>query len=269
MYGHVVCNKPELKFKEYDIYHSYYCGLCRGMKEETGLLSSFSLSFDMTFLSLLLNSLYEPETTTEKRRCICHMCHSHLESADEYTPYVALMSTLLSYYKCVDDFKDDKNILKFICSLYLNPKASKTEKLYPEKCNKIKGYLFTLSEKENTASLEECANLFGNILGEVFTPLDDMWKDALYSMGFYLGKFVYIADAALDLEDDIKKNRPNPLKDFPCTDIYKECEILLNMMASEVANEFEKLPIIKNAEILRNIIYSGIWTKYNSAFKGA
>ena len=36
MFGYVVINKPELKFKEFDIYHSFYCGLCQTLKEKYG-----------------------------------------------------------------------------------------------------------------------------------------------------------------------------------------------------------------------------------------
>jgi hypothetical protein len=269
MYGHVVINKSELKFREYDVYRSFYCGLCRNLKNETGFLSSLGLSYDMTFLAILLNSLYEGNLKCEKRRCVCHVCKKHTESSDNLTKYVAHMSTLLTYYKCIDDFKDDKNILKLIASFYLKPKVKKIEKLYYEKSKNIHSFLKKLSERENVADIEECANLFGNILSEVFAPYQDMWTDILKNMGFYLGKFIYIADAFVDLPEDIKKNRPNPLKAMAEENRNKECEIILNMMAAEAASEFEKLPLIENVEILRNILYGGIWTKLNSPAKGA
>jgi hypothetical protein len=34
------------------------------------------------------------------------------------------------------------------------------------------------------------------------------------------------------------------------------------MMISRSSFYFEKLPLIENVELLRNIIYSGIWTKF-------
>ena len=42
MFGYVVVNKPEMKFKEFDLYHSYYCGLCKTLKNRFGFLSSFT-----------------------------------------------------------------------------------------------------------------------------------------------------------------------------------------------------------------------------------
>ena len=36
------------------------------------------------------------------------------------------------------------------------------------------------------------------------------------------------------------------------------------MLIAECCLEFEKLPLIQDVELLRNILYSGIWTKYES-----
>lgn len=38
---------------------------------------------------------------------------------------------------------------------------------------------------------------------------------------------------------------------------------ILLMMMSNVGRAFERLPIVTNASILKNIIYSGVWQKYN------
>ena len=62
MFGYIIINKGDMKFKEFDIYHSYYCGLCRVLKEKYGLAGQLSLSYDMTFLIMILSSLYEPDT---------------------------------------------------------------------------------------------------------------------------------------------------------------------------------------------------------------
>ncbi|MBQ6795663.1 MAG: hypothetical protein IJO83_05915 [Clostridia bacterium] len=261
MFGRVIPNKGELKVKEFDTYRAFYCGICRSLKKK-GYLSAMCLNYDMTFLSMLLNSLYDSENHSAMRCCACHMCKKHLEITDGCSAYVSSMTILLAYYKCLDDWQDDKNIIKLLYSFYLKPKVKKIRAEYPLKCERIKNYLDELSKKESHATLEECANLFGNLLGEVFTPTDDMWKDNLFKVGFYLGKFIYIADARDDIKEDIKKNRPNPLKTmYQSPGFEKECEIILNMMATECAMEFEKLPLVDNIEILRNILYSGIWQK--------
>ena len=65
MFGYVLINKEELKFKEYDVYKSYYCGLCQTLNNRSGRFAQLTLNYDMTFLQLLLTGLYEPETKIE------------------------------------------------------------------------------------------------------------------------------------------------------------------------------------------------------------
>ena len=66
LFGYIIVNKPEMKFKEFDLYHAYYCGLCRSLKKCYGMAGQISLSYDMTFLAMLLSGLYEPEETRSR-----------------------------------------------------------------------------------------------------------------------------------------------------------------------------------------------------------
>ncbi len=262
MFGYVVPNKAEMKFREFDVYRAHYCGLCAALRKE-GQTCAFSLNYDITFLAMLLNALYEPVCTQKCTRCICHPVKKHKEISDEYSSYAAEMTILLSYYKCLDDFHDDKNVIAFIYSRFLSPKLKRIAKKYPDKIEQVKSSLSEISAAEKEQSLERAANAFGNLLGTIFVPKNDIWRDSLFNMGFYLGKFIYIMDAYDDLEKDIKKRHPNPLIALSqAPEFESECENLLNMMAAESASYFEKLPIIENAEILRNIIYGGIWLRY-------
>ena len=46
MYGYIVVDQPELKFREFDKYRSYYCGLCDSLAEAHGLKGQISLSYE-------------------------------------------------------------------------------------------------------------------------------------------------------------------------------------------------------------------------------
>ena len=61
MFGYIIVNKPEMKFREFDVYHGYYCGLCKKLKQHYGKFGQITLSYDMTFVLMVLTSLYEPE----------------------------------------------------------------------------------------------------------------------------------------------------------------------------------------------------------------
>ena len=72
MFGYVVAHKPELRMREFYKYKAYYCGLCKVLREKYGFLGQLTLTYDMTFLVILLTSLYEKETNREEHRCIVH-----------------------------------------------------------------------------------------------------------------------------------------------------------------------------------------------------
>ena len=102
-------------------------------------------------------------------------------------------------------------------------------------------------------------------MAELFVYKKDVWEERLRKFGFYLGKFIYIMDAFDDIEDDIRKGSYNPLKKMYMDDgenFEINCEIMLKMMISEAAKAFEGLPLIEDSDILRNVIYSGVWTGF-------
>ena len=110
-------------------------------------------------------------------------------------------------------------------------------------------------EKAESTNLDEVAGVFGEIMAEIFAYRQDEWEETLRRMGFFFGKFIYLMDAYEDVETDIKKGTYNPLKKkFDCPDFEEECRTILTMMMSECCKEFEKLPILENVEILRNIL---------------
>ena len=120
-------------------------------------------------------------------------------------------------------------------------------------------------EKRKESNLDLVSGLTGEMLGEVFCWKEDVWKDELKTLGFYMGKFIYLMDAYEDFEKDKKKNAYNPLNYMETDgnqDFETICKLLLTSMMSECARSFERLPILLHADILRNILYSGVWSKY-------
>ena len=41
----------------------------------------------------------------------------------------------------------------------------------------------------------------------------------------------------------------------------------LTLLAGDAAEAFERLPIVQDAAILQNILYSGVWTRFEAAFR--
>lgn len=65
MFGYVTVNKPEIKFKDFDVYRSFYCGLCRELRERYGIPGQISLTYDMTFVVLLLSGFMSRQRRRE------------------------------------------------------------------------------------------------------------------------------------------------------------------------------------------------------------
>lgn len=267
MFGYIIVNKAEMKFKEFDIYQSYYCGLCRKLKEKYGVSGQLSLSYDMTFLLMLLTGLYDPATDLSSCKCIAHPFERHVTRSNLLTEYIADMNVLFTYYKCQDDWEDEKKLHKLIYGKLLEGKTGRLKKDYGEKVRTINLLMHDLNEEEKSgrSDIDTLSGLFGRIMAAIVVCREDEWSENLNRFGFYLGKFIYILDAYEDVEEDIRKGTFNPLKKkFDIPDFEEECRTILTMMMSECCREFEKLPILDNVEILRNILYSGVWCRYEA-----
>lgn len=265
MFGYIIINKPEMKFREFDIYHSYYCGLCRKLKEKYGAFGQMTLSYDMTFVVMLLSGLYEPKTTNIVTKCIAHPFEKHSARLNTFTEYAADMNVLLSYYKSRDDWEDDKKYSGLAYAKLLAKAYDKIVQQYPDKAKNISQLMHRLQEgeKKNSEDIDGMSGLFGEIMANIMVYRQDEWEENLAKIGFFLGKFIYLMDAYEDIEKDSKDGNYNPLhKMYQEPDFEGECKSILMLMMASCSKEFEKLPILENAEILRNILYSGVWYRY-------
>lgn len=265
MFGYVIVNQKQLSDEDYRIYHSFYCGLCHQLKEMYGTMATRLLSNDMTFLKLVLTGLYEPKIRLTKEGCTMHPIKHHRTRMDVFDIYATQMTIVLAYYKALDDVHDEgkhKRRLK-----ELTPLFEEIKKEYPEKIFIIDSSLKRLTslEEENCQDLDLMCNTFGKVLGEIFRYQDDMWSEELYILGTNLGKFIYLMDAYDDVEDDIRHHNYNPfIKYYEKEDFDHYVEKILTMFMSEATLAFERMPILEYSEIIRNILYSGVWSRFEA-----
>ena len=267
MFGYIYVNEQELKLKEYTIYRSFYCGLCHNLKQRYGRTAQMMLNYDLTFLALLLSGLYEPDTESFEKRCIPHPVKKHKMVENEAVDYAADMCVLLSYQKLKDDWEDEKKQTRRAAAAMLRPAYEKVAEKYPRQVKAIEENIRLLHEAEhqNCKDIDYVAGLTGKFLAELFVWKDDIWQDELRTMGLFMGKYIYLMDALEDVEQDKKNKNYNLFSEYgPVWGTEKEKEIheILVAMMTEVSRSFERLPILQNAEIIRNILYSGVWCKY-------
>lgn len=265
MFGYIVVNKPEIKFKDFDEYKSFYCGLCRELREKYGIAGQVSITYDMTFVALLLDGLYEPKIQKGTTRCIIHPIRKQTIRKSVVTEYAADMNLIFTYYKCVDDWNDEKKFSRLLYAKILNKKNKAVSYAYKNKIQKIVSLLNQLSqwEKAGECDIDKMAGCFGKIMEEIFAYREDIWEKHLRRMGFYLGKFIYLLDAYEDVEKDVESGNYNPFsKDYIINGFEERVRKLLIMMLAESCREFEKLPVLRHGDILRNILYSGVWCRF-------
>lgn len=273
MFGYIVPNHMELKIREYEEYRGYYCGLCVCLKEKYGFFGRLTLNYDLVFLNLLLTALYEqPEKISlQKKFCILHPLKKRVLKRSNAASYAADMNMLLSYYKCMDDWNDERKVLRFLYAKIIKIKIKKIEKKYPEKMRAVSGLIDKLSglENKNENNTDIVSGCFGEICRCVFAyHPDDEWGSLLGEFGYYIGKFIYLLDAYEDIKTDVKKGRYNVLanKYYELTEgeFKSWVQEILRITISQAGRIFERLPIVDNAEILRNIIYAGVWCRFEA-----
>lgn len=268
MLGVMMIRKEELKFREFDRYQGFYCGLCRAIGNRCGGACRMALSFEMTFLSMLLTSLYEPDTAEPMRRCVLHPVHKRLMLGNEAIDYCADLSAMVSYYDLRDGWEDEHNPFDLAASGVLKHAAARSGQTLTRQREAVERYVRSLHEveRQNDENLDTAANLTGEVLSELCVMKDDVYAQDLREFGFYLGKYIYLCDSYEDLERDARTHSYNPLlsrKDSPTFDA--DCEQMLGDMMARAARAFERLPLLQDADIMRNILYSGIWLRFEQA----
>ena len=268
MFGYININKNQLTEDDFHTYQSYYCGLCQKLKSNSGAKGQMLLNYDMTFLIVLLTGLYEPENEkSELFTCKVHPAKKRKYCINDITDYAADMNIVLAYHNLIDDWKDDKNYAKKKIASMIKIDYDEAAKRNPRQVKAVETYMEKLAEYEENQerNIDLVAGLTGEMLGEVFAWKQDEWYDELKTLGMYMGKFIYMMDAYEDLDKDEKSNSYNPLrylKNEHEENFETLCKLMMTSMISECAKSFERLPILLHAEILRNVLYSGVWCKY-------
>lgn len=271
MFGFVMANTRELSKQELERYNAVYCGICRRIRMQSSSMARLGLSYDMAFLAMLLLSLYEPEERRGKGACALHPFNPRPWVDDRIIAYCADMNVALSYYKAMDDYQDEGKFLSKKAMELFGRSMDGICQRYPRQCKAIEEGIRALTyiEKCNSDNPDEPAAAFGDIMAELFVYQQDQWSDTLRRMGACLGRFIYLADAAVDYRSDIKKKQYNPFARMGTGEDWKRWEEYLVLEMGKCTDLYQRLPLVQDKEILDNILYSGIWLSYRRQQRGA
>lgn len=277
MFGYVRPYQAELRVKEYRQYKAVYCELCRVMRKEYGWLSTFSLNYDCAFYAMLALSVSGAAVCEEHARCAANpfkKCRYLAASGEEYQKAAAL-SVLLTYHKLNDDREDEGFFKALGCRLLLPLVARKARKAaakYPQLSEAAQAAMDGQREAERErAGIDACAEPTAKLLATVFAELSSGGQAlALSQFGYYLGRWVYLMDAADDLEEDRRKGKFNPFLirlglegDGPLSKeawqkAEEACNTALNATIAQLLPPLHLLELQNFGPIIENVVEYGL-----------
>ncbi len=269
MFGYVTAQLKLLTDEQRRRYNACYCGLCHTLHERHGLLARMTLTYDMTFLVLLLNSLYEPYELSGEAKCPAHPIKQRGYWQSPITDYAADMNIALAYLNCRDDWEDDIDIAALAESKLMEASYKEICEKYPRQCGVIEQCLAELKAIEDSFKPEPdaAARSFGKLMAELFVYKEDRWSNDLRGLGMALGQFIYVMDACIDLKDDKRYYKYNPFCHlYGRLDEQERFTDILQMIMGECVYWFDRLPIVRDAGLIKNILCFGVWSKFNQHY---
>ena len=212
MFGYVRADTPYLYIKDDTLYRAMYCGVCKGIANVCGNAARMALSYDITFLSVILHNIKGEDVKIEKQHCLTHCIRSRqMAEVDELTRKLGALNTLLAYYKYTDDIEDgDGGRFK---RLFFKKGFNRAKRKYPEIEKIVRENLVEQAkiEKAKTESIDRAADATAKILSQ-FSDLALEDKATAYTRNLFyaVGKWIYLIDALDDYDKDRKKGAYNP-----------------------------------------------------------
>ena len=268
MFGYVRTDTPYLYMKDMELYRAMYCGVCKGIGASCGTLARIGLSYDVTFLSVLLHNILGQDIKIEKQHCLTHCIRSRqMANVDELTCQLGALNTALVYFKYTDDIEDgDRGRGK---RLWFKAGHKRVKKNYPEIERIVRENMSRQSavEKAKTASLDIAADATANMLVELSEYLlEEKSTENTRALFYALGKWIYLVDALDDYDKDKKKGAYNPFA--LCFEAKDKCDLLarypeevgfaFRSLFFDIRENLTKIPMGFNRDLVDNILLRGL-----------
>ncbi|MBO5858598.1 MAG: hypothetical protein J6R20_02355 [Clostridia bacterium] len=269
--GYVRAYKPDMKMRDYEFYRGIYCSLCRALGRNYSPLAQLFLSYDFALACVIRLACAESGCSFSAKRCPynpakkCLICGS--KDIFDFCSHAVIITV---YYKILDNLHDKGFFKKLGAALILPAVAlmhRKAKRLAPEAEKAVADAMKLQAETEAkpSPSIDEAAHPSAEALGKIFTiGASESQKDSLRTIGYLTGRFVYILDAADDLDDDLKKGAFNPFSGCDISSPEKQKEFadkirgMLNLTQNGILEALDSLEIKRFYDISENILLDGI-----------
>ncbi len=271
MFGYVRADTPYLYIKDDRLYRAMYCGLCKGIAKTSGQKARMGLSYDITFLSVILHNIAGQDVEIKKQHCLTHCIRSRqMAEVDELTCKLGALNTALVYFKYTDDINDgDKGRGK---RLWFKKGYKRIKKNYPEIERIVRENMFAQEgvEKAKTDSVDRAADATATMLAQFSNyVLEDKKTPETYNLFYAIGKWIYLIDALDDYDKDKKKDAYNPfLLAFPADSLAllmagekrKDVEYVFHSLFYDIRENLSKIQFHFNRDLSDNILLRGLPT---------
>ena len=273
MFGYLRVRKSELLVREWDAYRAVYCGLCRQMGRDYSFLTRLTLSYDCTFYAMLLMSLSRSCKGFDKGRCTCNplkKCH-FARCEDEAYSKAAAFSVISAYYKLVDDLVDSgfwKRLVLHIVKPFFSRWHKKAVRRFPALEAPVAQMMAAQCavEQNPQAGIDESADPTAQMLAAVLSleAQTDVQRRVFHEFGYHLGRWIYLIDAADDLERDEKHHNFNPFKAVPAEEREKYQTGVLNQCLARAFDAYQLMDVTDFKGIFNNMLLYGFPSKQNA-----
>ncbi len=278
MFGYVTIDKGELKVKEFENYRAVYCSLCKQLGKDYSVFARFLLNYDCTFFALFIMANQNECPSFKKGRCRFNPCKTcnYCNGDNTALSRAAALLVLMSYYKLMDNIRDGSFFRKTGFTLlrpFFASWKNKAKKKYPEyftECQKM--YMDQLKAEESNAGIDESAEPTAKLLEFIFSDIayNDKIRPAFSQFGYHLGKWVYLMDAAFDIDDDIKHKSFNPIYNklgVSKAESAEYADALLSHSVYLLTSAYRLIDKKRFADILDNIVLLGLTKRQKELFK--
>jgi hypothetical protein len=209
MLGHIkppICRlRPQAK----EQYRHLYCSMCYSLRRQFGLPAGLLISHELTIGLLACADGFS--VPLEYRACPAQLfCRQRAVIRHETVDKAARLNLLLVWLKLIDWETDSR---KFYGGFVRKIAESRVRLFWSELSaaarDFIDGYLALIkSRRPDFSAVREHSGLLANCLFDELTPRQEGSTEKVLAL---VGEIIPVADALLDLKQDIGKNQYNPV----------------------------------------------------------
>jgi len=255
LFGYVRICKPRLTCGDYELYRGAYCSLCKALGRRYGPFARLTLNYDMAFYALLALAAQEEGPAFSPGRCSFNPAKRCLRCRGPSLDFAADVSMLLAYYQWRDKLEDGSFWERLLWALpgpFFLRAGRRAGRRAPQADRIVRTAVAAqrlVEQGHGAISIDGCAHPSAHALGGLCALLDGR----LYRLGYLLGRWVYLIDAADDYDGDVKHGRFNPFKLCP-SDPWE----MLAATAAEIERAWNELGPIRYSAIFENILTLGL-----------